>query len=149
MTRCECEELSFHTLFISHLLSPASKLQLHCQYMSFENEAREERAYYDSLSIAEIHTLIHERKFGRTGMLWQSLRERGNLVQSAWVLLELLDRRSVDRDTRRQAAVVLLYLLDSHEWSPEALSDDKDPDFESRMRDVRNAVNSKIREITR
>jgi hypothetical protein len=117
--------------------------------MTFENEAREERAFYDSLSISEIHSLIHERKFGRTGMLWQSLRERGNLVQSAWVLLELLERRSVDRDIRRQAAGVLLHMLDSHEWSPEALSDDNAPEFESRMREARNAVNSKIREMTR
>lgn len=117
--------------------------------MSFENGAREERAFYDSLGISEIHALIHERKFGRTGMLWQSLRERGNLVQSAWPLLELLERRSVDRDIRRQAAGTLLHLLDSHEWSPEALSDDRDADFESRMREVRNAVNSKIREMTR
>jgi hypothetical protein len=115
----------------------------------FESEAREERAFYDGLSIAEIHTLIHERKFGRTGMLWQSLRERGNLVQSAWPLLELLERRSVDRDSRRQGAGVLLYLLDSHDWSPETLSDDHAPEFESRMREVRNAVNSKIREMTR
>ncbi len=52
--------------------------------MTFETEAREERAFYDSLSISEIHALMHERKFGRTGMLWQSLRERGTLVQSAW-----------------------------------------------------------------
>jgi hypothetical protein len=117
--------------------------------MTFETEAREERAYYDSLAISEIHALIHERKFGRTGMLWQSLRDRSTLVQSAWVLLELLERRSVDRDSRRQAAGVLLYLLDSHDWSPEALSDDRDPDFESRMREVRNAVNSKIRALTR
>ncbi len=117
--------------------------------MSFENEAREERAFYDSLSISEIHALIHERKFGRTGMLWQSLRDRSTLVQSAWVLLELLERRSVDRDSRRQAAGVLLHLLDSHEWSPEVLSDDHDPEFESRMRELRNAVNSKIRALTR
>lgn len=116
---------------------------------SFETEAHEERALYDSLSISEMHMLMHERKFGRTGMLWQSLRERGNLVQSAWPLLELLERRSVDRDSRRQAAGVLLYLLDSHDWSPDALSDDKDPDFESRLRELRNAVNSRIREITR
>lgn len=117
--------------------------------MSFENEAREERAFYDSLGISEIHALIHERKFGRTGMLWQSLRERGNLVQSAWPLLELLERRSVDRDIRRQGAGVLLQMLDSHEWSAETLSDDHDPDFEKRIREVRNAVNSKIRELTR
>ena len=116
---------------------------------SFENEAREERAFYDSLSISEIHVLIHERKFGRTGMLWQCLRDRSTLVQSAWVLLELLERRSVDRDSRRQAAGVLLYLLDSHEWSPEALSDDRAPDFEAHLRELRNAVNSKIRALTR
>jgi hypothetical protein len=117
--------------------------------MTFENEGREERAYYDGLGISEMHALIHERKFGRTGMLWQSLRERGNLMQSAWPLLELLERRSIDRDIRRQGAGVLLHLLDSHEWSPEALSDDRAPDFEKRMREVRNAVNSKIRELTR
>jgi hypothetical protein len=117
--------------------------------MSFETEAREERVFYDSLGMSEIHALIHERKFGRTGMLWQSLRERTTLVQSAWVLLELLERRSVDRDIRRQGAGVLLHLLDSHEWSPEALSDDGNPDFEKRLREMRNAVSSKIRELTR
>lgn len=117
--------------------------------MTFEDDARMERALYDSLSISEIHSLIHERRFGRTGMLWQSLRERGNLVQSGWTLLEVLERRSVDRDMRRQAAGALLHLLDSHEWMPEALSDDHDPDFEGRMRELRNAVNSRIREIMR
>ncbi len=116
--------------------------------MQFEIEAREERAFYDSLSVSEIHSLIHERKFGRTGMLWQSLRERANLVQSAWPLLELLERRSVDHEVRRQAAGVLLQLADSHEWPAEALADDADLEFENRLREVRRMVNERIRAMT-
>jgi hypothetical protein len=111
----------------------------------FEREAREERAYYDSLSIADLHSLIHERSFGRTGALWQSLRERTTLAQSAWVLLELLERRSVSRDARTGAAGVLLRLADTHDWTAEALADETDPDFESRLRELRRVVNERIR----
>lgn len=78
--------------------------------MAFESEARKERAYYDSLSVADLHALIRERRFGRTGMFWQSLRERTTLLVSGWTLLELLERRSVNRETRAQAAGVLLHL---------------------------------------
>jgi hypothetical protein len=114
----------------------------------FEQEAREERAYYDSLSIAELHALIHERNFGRTGMLWQSLRERTTLLASAWVLLELLERRSVNREARAQAAGVLLQLADSHDWPAEALANDADPEFEDRLRALRRVVNERIRAMT-
>jgi len=103
---------------------------------------------YDELSIAELHALIHERSFGRTGMLWQSLRERTTLPASAWPLLELLERRSVNRDARASAAGVLLQLADSHEWSAEALANDADPEFENRLREVRRMVNERIRVIT-
>lgn len=102
---------------------------------------------YDSLSITELHMLIHERSFGRTGMLWQSLRERTTLLASAWVLIELLERRSVSRDARASAAGVLLQLADSHEWSAEALADDADPEFESRLRELRRVVNERIRKM--
>jgi hypothetical protein len=114
----------------------------------FEVEAREERAMYDELSIAELHALIHERSFGRTGMLWQSLRERTTLTASAWPLLELLERRSVNRDARAGAAGVLLHLADSHDWSAETLADDADPEFEMRLREVRRMVNERIRAMT-
>ncbi len=116
--------------------------------MEFEVEAREERAYYDELSIAELHALIHERNFGRAGMLWQSLRERSTLPTSGWVLMELLERRSVNRDARTQAAGVLLHLADSHDWSAEVLADDADPEFENRLREVRRKVNERIRAMT-
>jgi hypothetical protein len=116
--------------------------------MAFEVEAREERAYYDSLSIAEMHALIHERNFGRTGAFWQSLRERTTLPASAWVLLELLERRSVNREARTQAAGVLLQLADSHEWSAEALADDTDSEFEDRLRELRRVINGRIRAMT-
>ncbi|MCS7056059.1 MAG: hypothetical protein NZM18_07820 [Thermoflexales bacterium] len=113
--------------------------------MAFEAEAREERAYYDSLSLADLHALIHERRFGRTGMLWQSLRERATLLTSGWVLLELLERRSVNREARAQAASVLLDLADCHDWSPEALADDSDPEFEGRLRELRRVINARLR----
>ncbi len=116
--------------------------------MAFEDDARMERARYDSLSVSEIHSLIHERKFGRTGMLWQSLRERTTLLASAWVLLELLERRSVNRETRTQAAGVLLQLAGSHDWPAEALADDADPMFEDRLRELRRLVNERIRVMT-
>jgi hypothetical protein len=112
---------------------------------SFDIEADEERAFYDSLDIAEMHTLIYERKFGRTGAFWQSLRARTTLPQSAWVLMEMLERRSVNRDARVQAANVLLHLLDSHDWSAETLADDRVPDFEDRLRELRRLVNERIR----
>ncbi|GIV83319.1 MAG: hypothetical protein KatS3mg052_0326 [Candidatus Roseilinea sp.] len=113
--------------------------------MEFESEARAERAYYDGLSIADLHALIHERRFGRTGAFWQSLRERTTLLVSGWTLLELLERRSVNREMRAQAAGVLLHLADCHDWSPEALADDGDPEFESRLRELRRVVHARIR----
>lgn len=116
--------------------------------MEFEAEARAERAYYDRLSVAELHGLIHERNFGRTGMLWHSLRERTTLVQSAWSLLELLERRSVNREARAGAAGVLLHLLDSHDWSAEALADDTHPEFENRLRELRRLVNERLRAMS-
>ncbi|MFC1465079.1 MAG: hypothetical protein ACFLMY_09545 [Candidatus Brachytrichaceae bacterium NZ_4S206] len=116
--------------------------------MGFEAEAREERAYYDSLSIADLHALIHERRFGRTGMFWQSLRERATLLTSGWTLLELLERRSVSREARTQAAGVLLHLADCHDWSAEALADDHDPEFEARLRELRRVINARIRAMT-
>ena len=103
---------------------------------------------YDGLSVAELHTLIHERSFGRTGVLWESLRERTTLIASAWVLLELLERRSVNRAARTSAAGVLLQLADSHDWSADVLADDSDPEFEKRLRELRRMVNKRIREST-
>ncbi len=116
--------------------------------MAFEIEAREERAYYDSLSIADLHALIHERRFGRTGMFWQSLRERATLLTSGWTLLELLERRSVSREARAQAAGVLLHLADCNEWSAEVLADDGDPEFDARLRELRRVINERIRALT-
>ncbi len=115
---------------------------------SFADEARAERGFYDNLDIAELHALIHERQFGRTGMLWQSLRARTTLPTSAWVLLELLERRTVNKSVREQAASVLLQWVDSHEWSADTLADDADPEFEARLREVRRTVNERIREMT-
>lgn len=112
---------------------------------AFEAEARAERAAYDEISIAELHALIHERNFGRTGALWSSLRDRSTLAQSAWTLLEVLERRSVNRDARAAAAGVLLRMLDAHDWSAEALADDADPEFEARLREVRRAVGERLR----
>jgi hypothetical protein len=114
----------------------------------FEAEALAEREYYDSLNLAEMHALIHERKFGRTGMFWQSLRTHATLLTSAWVLLELLERRSVGREARTGAASVLLALADCHDWSPEALADDTDPEFEFRLRELRRVINERIRAMT-
>jgi len=113
--------------------------------MSFDDEARAEREHYDRLSLEEMHALIHERRFGRTGMFWQSLRARATLLTSAWVLLELLEQRSIGRDARTNAASVLLDLADCHDWSPEALADDADPEFESRLRELRRWVNERLR----
>jgi hypothetical protein len=112
---------------------------------AFEAEARDERAAYDAMSVAELHALIHERRFGRTGALWSSLRERSTLAQSAWTLLELLERRSVSRDARASAAGALLRLADVHDWTAEALADDSDPDFEARLREVRRVVGERTR----
>lgn len=116
--------------------------------MDFEAEARDERAYYDGLSIAGLHALIHERRFGRTGAFWQSLRERATLLTSGWTLLELLERRSVSREARVQAASVLLHLADCHDWSAEALADDHDPEFEARLRELRRVINARLRAMT-
>ncbi len=114
----------------------------------FEAEARAEREYYDQLSLSELHALIHERRFGRTGAFWESLRARATLAASGWTLLELLERRSVSREARIGAASVLLTLADCHDWSPEALADDADPEFESRLHALRRRVNEQLRRTT-
>ncbi len=111
----------------------------------FEAEAQAERAHYDQLSLAEMHALIHERRFGRTGAFWESLRARATLASSGWTLLELLERRSVSREARAGAASVLLTLAGCHDWSPEALADDADPEFELRLRALRRLVNERLR----
>jgi hypothetical protein len=108
-------------------------------------EAREEREFFDSLSIPELHDLIAARKFGRTNAIFYSLLERSSLSVSAWPLLEVLERRSINRDFRYHAANALLRMMDSHEWSAEQLSDDRDPDFDARMRDFRREAMSKAR----
>jgi hypothetical protein len=108
-------------------------------------EAREERAFFDSLSIPELHDLISSRQFGRTNAIFYSLLERSTLSVSAWPLLEVLERRSVNRTFRYHAANVLLRLMDSHEWSAEQLSDDHDPEFDTRMRDFRREAMNRAR----
>ena len=116
---------------------------------SFEATTREERAYYDGLDIDDLHALMHERSFGRTGAFWESLRTRTTLLASAWVLLEFLEHRSINCSARTAAAGVLLQLADSHDWSAESLADDADPEFDLRLRDVRRMVNQRIRALTR
>jgi hypothetical protein len=100
-------------------------------------EAREERELFDTLPIAQLHELIYQRNFGRTNSIWYSIAERSTLRVSAWPLLEVLERRSVDRSFRYHAAAALLRLMDSHEWSAESLSDDTDPDFDARLKTFR------------
>jgi len=111
----------------------------------FEVAALAEREYYDQLTLSELHALIHERRFGRTGAFWESLRARATLAASGWTLLELLERRSVSREARAGAASVLLSLADCHDWSPEALADDTDPEFEPRLRALRQQINEQLR----
>jgi len=43
---------------------------------------------------------------------------------------------------------VLLALADCHDWSPEALADDTDPEFEFRLRELRRVINERIRAMT-
>jgi hypothetical protein len=100
-------------------------------------EAREERELFDSLTIPQLHDLIHQRNFGRTNSIWYSIADRSTLRVSAWPLLEVLERRSVDRSFRYHAAAALLRLMDSHEWSADALSDDSDADFDTLIKGFR------------
>lgn len=109
------------------------------------NEAREERAFFDSLSIPELHDLIAARQFGRTNAIFYSLLERSTLPVSAWPLIEVLERRSINRDFRYHAANALLRMMDTHEWSAEQLSDDRDPDFDDSLRDFRREAMARAR----
>ena len=113
----------------------------------FEQQTRDERIYYDGLSIDDLHMLIQERQFGRTGVLWQSLRERTTLLESAWIRLDMLDHRTIHNSARIQAASVLLQLADSHDWSAESLADDADPMFETRLTEFRRIVMACIRRV--
>jgi len=115
----------------------------------FEQAAQAERAYYAGLSIEDLHTLIANREFGRTGMVWQALRERTTLVTSVWVLLDLLEHQTINRSARAQAAGVLLELADAHDWSAESLADDDDPGFDARLTDFRRFVMERVRVLTR
>jgi hypothetical protein len=114
---------------------------------SWADEAREEREFFDTLSIAELHALLHSRQFGKTDAIWYSIAERSTLRVSAWPLLEILDRRSIHRSIRRHAASVLLRMADSHdyEWNADVLSDDSATDFDAHVREFRLSVMDKIR----
>ena len=114
---------------------------------SWADEAREEREFFDSLSIAELHALIHSRQFGKTYAIWYSIADRSTLRESAWPLLEVLERRSVHRTFRQHAAAALLRMADSHEWGADALADESDPDFDSRVRAFRLAIMDRIRRV--
>ena len=114
---------------------------------SWSDNAHEEREFFDKLSIAELHMLLHSRQFGKTYAIWYSIAERSTLRESAWPLLEILERRSIHRSFRHHAASVLLRMADSHEyeWNADALSDDSDADFDARVREFRLTVMEKIR----
>jgi uncharacterized protein YgfB (UPF0149 family) len=112
---------------------------------SWEDQSREEREFFDSLSIAELHGLIQSRQFGKTDAIWYSLLARSTLRVSAWPLLEVLERRSIHQQFRHHAATVLLRLMDSHDWSADSLADAADPLFESRLREFRLAVMAQLR----
>jgi hypothetical protein len=108
-------------------------------------EARDEREFFAGLSIPELHALIANRKFGSTNAIFYALAERSTLSVSAWPLLEVLERRSVNRDFRYHAANALLRLMDSHDWSAEQLANDEDPEFEVRLRDFRRQAMQQAR----
>ncbi len=113
------------------------------------DEAREEREFYDSVSIPQLHEFVHTRQFGKTYSIWYSIAERSTLPVSAWPLLEVLDKRSVHRMFRFHAAAALLRMMDSHEWNAETLADDDAPEFDTRLRDFRRAVMEEVRLMTR
>ena len=115
---------------------------------NWAEEAREEREFYDSLEIPDLHTLIHNRQFGKTYAIWQSIADRSTLPVSAWPLLEVLERRSVHRTFRYHAAGALLRMMDSHMWSADELAADDDPDFDTRIRDFRRIVMEQVRRQT-
>ena len=115
---------------------------------SWADEAREERKFFDGVSIAALHELLHRRQFGATYAIWYSIAERSTLATSAWPLLETLERRSVHRTFRHHAATALLRLMDSHSWNAEDLCDENDPDFDARLREFRHAVMDQIRQQT-
>ena len=109
-------------------------------------EARDEREFFDGLSIAELHVLIQNRQFGQTNAIFHSLAERSQLHVSAWPLLEALERRSINRVYRYHIATALLRMMDSHEWTADALSNDEDPDFDVLVRDFRRIVMQRARQ---
>jgi hypothetical protein len=113
---------------------------------AWAEEARQERAFFDSLSIPQLHDLIYQRSFGRTNSIWHSLADRSDLRTSAWPLLEVLERRSIDQSFRHHAASALLRMMDSSEWSADALTDDRDPEFDIRLREFRLTVMNMIRQ---
>lgn len=115
---------------------------------NWADEAREEREFFDTLSIPDLHHLIHNRQFGKTYAIWNSIAERSTLPVSAWPLLEVLERRSVHRTFRYHAANALLRMMDTHQWSAESLSDESDADFDIRLRDFRRIVMEQIRRQT-
>lgn len=112
---------------------------------SWADEAHEEREFFDSLSIAELHALLHSRQFGKTYAIWHSIADRSTLRESAWPLLEILERRSIHRAFRQNAAAALLRLADSHDYSADQLADESDPEFDACVRTFRLAVMDQIR----
>jgi hypothetical protein len=117
-------------------------------HRSWADEVREEREFFDSLSIAELHGLLHARQYGKTHAIWLSITERSSLRISAWPLMEILERRSVHRSFRHHAAAALLRLMDSHAYSADALADEIDPEFDARLRAFRHEVMDQIRRQT-
>ena len=91
---------------------------------------------------------VHNRQFGKTYAIWQSIADRSTLPVSAWPLLEVLERRSVHRTFRYHAAGALLRMMDSHMWSADELAADDDPDFDTRIRDFRRIVMEQVRRQT-
>jgi hypothetical protein len=107
-------------------------------------EAAEERAFYDSLPVEALHTQLHERQFGRYYTIWYSIAQRSTLPVSAWALLDVLERRSVDGMARQHAASALIQMMDTQHWQAVDLVDDEAVDLDARLRAFKNDVLAQI-----
>ena len=111
---------------------------------SWAAEAALERAHYDTLPIEALHMLLHERQFGRYYTIWISIASRSTLALSAWALLDVLERRSVDAMTRQHAAGALIQLMDTQHWQATEVSNDGDEGFDARLKEFKVDVLAQI-----